>query len=88
MQNELEITNISPLDGRYSGKVKELKSVFSEYALIKCRVYIEIEYFPDSSSLTSRSITHSASHAEKNIHKNMLKICLKYLQSIYNYFKW
>ena len=35
---------ISPIDGRYAGKTKELQDYFSEYALIKYRVIIEIEY--------------------------------------------
>jgi len=36
---------ISPVDGRYSGKTSPLKDYFSEYALIKYRVRVEIEYF-------------------------------------------
>ena len=36
---------ISPIDGRYHEKVKELEHYFSEYALIKYRVRVEIEYF-------------------------------------------
>ncbi len=35
---------ISPIDGRYQNKVSDLSSYFSEYALIKYRVKIEIEY--------------------------------------------
>ena len=40
-----ELTAISPLDGRYRSKLKGLASYFSEYALIKYRVKIEVEYF-------------------------------------------
>ena len=36
---------ISPIDGRYEGKTKELSAFFSEAALIKYRVLVEIEYF-------------------------------------------
>ena len=36
---------ISPIDGRYRGKTKALSSYFSEEALIKYRVKVEIEYF-------------------------------------------
>lgn len=36
---------ISPIDGRYAGKTKELSTYFSEYALIKYRVLVEIKYF-------------------------------------------
>ena len=36
---------ITPIDGRYISKTKELQSYFSESALIKFRVQVEIEYF-------------------------------------------
>ena len=40
-----ELTAITPIDGRYRSKVKKLELYFSEFALIKYRVKIEIEYF-------------------------------------------
>ena len=40
-----ELSAISPIDGRYSKLVTELQEVFSEYALIKYRVFVEIEWF-------------------------------------------
>lgn len=39
------LTAISPIDGRYRGKTEKLASYFSEYALIRYRVKVEIEYF-------------------------------------------
>ena len=36
---------ISPIDGRYANKTEELADYFSEYALIKYRVFVEIQYF-------------------------------------------
>ena len=39
-----ELLNISPIDGRYKGKIKDLEKYFSEYALIKYRVYVEISW--------------------------------------------
>ncbi len=39
------LTAVSPLDGRYSAKTSPLREYFSEYALIRYRVRIEIEYF-------------------------------------------
>jgi len=39
------LTAISPIDGRYHEKTKELSEYFSEYALIKYRVFVEIQYF-------------------------------------------
>ncbi|MBO5780721.1 MAG: adenylosuccinate lyase [Muribaculaceae bacterium] len=40
-----ELTAISPIDGRYRGKTEALDYYFSEYALIRYRVRVEIEYF-------------------------------------------
>lgn len=39
-----ELLNISPIDGRYFDKTKELIDYFSEYALIKYRVIVEIKW--------------------------------------------
>lgn len=39
------LTAISPIDGRYRGKTERLADYFSEYALIRYRVRVEIEYF-------------------------------------------
>lgn len=39
------LTAISPVDGRYRGKTESLAAYFSEYALIRYRVRVEIEYF-------------------------------------------
>jgi adenylosuccinate lyase len=39
------LTTITPIDGRYYAKVCELSEYFSEYALIKYRIFVEIEYF-------------------------------------------
>ncbi len=36
---------ISPIDGRYHGKTVELNDFFSEFALIRYRVMVEVEYF-------------------------------------------
>ena len=39
------LTAISPIDGRYRSKTESLAAYFSEYALIRYRVRVEIEYF-------------------------------------------
>ena len=39
------LTAISPIDGRYRGKTEQLADYFSEYALIRYRIRVEIEYF-------------------------------------------
>lgn len=43
--NITTLTAISPIDGRYRNKTDELAGYFSEYALIKYRIQVEIEYF-------------------------------------------
>ncbi|MCB9033168.1 MAG: adenylosuccinate lyase [Chitinophagales bacterium] len=55
---------ISPIDGRYADKVVALQQYFSEYALIKYRVIVEVEYFialsktiPQIGQLTDAQIT-------------------------------
>ncbi|MFD2603753.1 adenylosuccinate lyase [Flavobacterium suzhouense] len=45
MQNLSELNAISPIDGRYRNKTAPLAAYFSEEALIKYRVLVEIEYF-------------------------------------------
>jgi len=69
-----ELSAISPIDGRYSYLVESLQDVFSEYALIKYRISVEIEWFIHLSKqpnikelprLTKQSITF-LSNIEKN----------------------
>ena len=39
------LTAVSPTDGRYAGKTESLREYFSEFALIRYRIRVEIEYF-------------------------------------------
>lgn len=45
METNHALLNISPIDGRYAKQTEALTLLFSEYALIKARVFIEVEYF-------------------------------------------
>lgn len=45
MEQYSSLFAISPIDGRYKDKTDSLKEYFSEFALIKNRVFVEIEYF-------------------------------------------
>ncbi|HAW50748.1 MAG TPA: adenylosuccinate lyase [Flavobacteriales bacterium] len=40
-----ELSAISPIDGRYRKKAEQLSAYFSEYALMRYRILVEIEYF-------------------------------------------
>ena len=39
------LTALSPLDGRYAGKLGALRPLLSEYGLMRCRVQVEVEWF-------------------------------------------
>ena len=40
-----KLTAISPVDGRYRNQTEKLADYFSEYALIRYRIRVEVEYF-------------------------------------------
>ena len=52
------LTAISPIDGRYRGKTEALAGYFSEYALIRYRVRVEIEYFISLCELPLPQLQH------------------------------
>ena len=67
------LTAISPVDGRYRGKVSELAPYYSEFALIQYRVRVEIEYFIALCELPVpqlQGIDKSLFEALRNIYKN------------------
>ncbi|EXJ16086.1 Adenylosuccinate lyase [Imhoffiella purpurea] len=39
------LTAVSPVDGRYASKTADLRAIFSEYGLIRCRVQVEVRWF-------------------------------------------
>jgi len=51
-----ELLAISPIDGRYRQKVEYLSEYFSEFALIKYRVYVEVQYFIELSKVLNFEI--------------------------------
>ena len=67
-----ELLNISPIDGRYHEKTKELSDYFSEYALIKYRTIVEIKWL--LYLLDKKIIDESINEDEKN---NILSIINK-----------
>ena len=63
--NVFFLKSISPIDGRYHNKTSELSNYFSEYALIKYRVFIEVQYFIELSN-TDIKIFQSLTNNDKN----------------------
>ena len=66
------LLNISPIDGRYHEKTKELSSFFSEYALIKYRVIIEIKWliYIIENNIVNENINDSEKESILNIINN------------------
>ena len=67
------LTAISPIDGRYRGKTESLAEYFSEYALIRYRVRVEIEYFITLCELPLpqlASFNHDLFGALRDIYRN------------------
>jgi len=58
-----KITAISPIDGRYSDKTKDIKYIFSEFALIKYRLLIEIRWLQEISA--NKDITEVSKFDDK-----------------------
>ena len=57
------LTALSPLDGRYASKVEPLRSLFSEYALIRFRVLVEVEWLKALAAEPAISEVPAFSHA-------------------------
>ena len=67
------LTAISPIDGRYRNKTEQLAGFFSEYALIKYRVRVEIEYFITLCELPLPQLEdfdHNLFETLRNIYRN------------------
>lgn len=58
------LTAISPIDGRYRNKVADLENYFSEFALMKYRTHVEIEYFIYLSNVIEQIGTLSATQIQ------------------------
>lgn len=75
--NENNLKSISPIDGRYSKISNKISSYFSEYALIKYRVYVEIEYFKALSDIPLKQLASISSSDKKKISSISSKFSLK-----------
>ena len=85
------LTAISPIDGRYRGKAGALASYFSEFALIKYRVQVEIEYFITLCELPLpqlKSLDNSRFDSLRDIYRNFTEadaIRIKEIESVTNH---
>ena len=70
MNSEInKILSISPVDGRYKSVTQPLSEYFSEFALIKYRVYVEIEYFLELTTLPIKDMDSISPETKKKIKK-------------------
>ena len=63
------LTAISPVDGRYSSKTEELIPYFSEFALIRERAHVEIEYLIALGSLSESAIPKLSNEESEALRK-------------------
>ena len=71
------LTAVSPIDGRYRNKTEQLANYFYEYALIRYRVRVEIEYFITLCELPLPQLSnfdHSLFDALRNIYRNFTEV--------------
>ncbi|MCK9155894.1 MAG: adenylosuccinate lyase [Paludibacteraceae bacterium] len=64
------LTAVSPIDGRYRSKAEDLANYFSEYALIRYRVLVEVEYFIALCDIPLKNL----SSIDKKIYVSLRKI--------------
>ena len=67
-----KLTAISPIDGRYRKKLEALSNYFSEFALIKYRVFVEIQYFIALWELEIPQLLKLSKNSVKNIEQIFL----------------
>ena len=79
------LTAISPIDGRYRNKTAALADYFSEYALIRYRVRVEIEYFITLCELPLpqlASFDHALFGKLRDIYNNVDETCAQRVKDI------
>lgn len=79
------LTAISPIDGRYRKQTEGLSKYFSEEALIKYRVYVEVEYFIDLCEIPLpqlKSVPKKSFEALRKVYKNFTTADAEKIKSI------
>jgi|TARA_B100001079_G_scaffold21853_1_gene17036 adenylosuccinate lyase len=80
--NENNLKSISPIDGRYRKISNKISNYFSEYALIKYRVYVEIEYFKALCDIPLKQLASISSSDKKKISAIASKFSLEHANRI------
>jgi adenylosuccinate lyase len=77
-----ELTAVSPIDGRYRFKTGHLDRYFSEYALFKYRVRVEVEYFYALLDLNLKELSGFPKEKKRSVLKIAESFNLKKAQRI------
>lgn len=75
----ISLTALSPIDGRYRGQVQHLDEYFSEYALMKYRVLVEVEYLL---FLSQKKLVKLREETVKELHRTKDEFSLEDAQAI------
>lgn len=67
------LTAISPVDGRYRRQTESLSNFFSEFALIKYRVWVEVEYLIALSELPLPQLENAFNEVQKETLRNLYR---------------
>lgn len=71
------LTAISPIDGRYRGKTEKMSEYYSEFALIRYRVKVEVEYFIKLCELPLPQL----SSVDRSVFEKLRKIYLEFTEA-------
>jgi adenylosuccinate lyase len=76
------LTALSPLDGRYAGKVNGLRETLSEFGLIRCRVQTEVAWLKGLTALGIKQLPPLSKKAVKQLDRWVEKFSVKDAQRI------
>src|SRR5690349_8061313 len=68
----MPIKSISPLDGRYAEQLAELGDYFSEWALIRFRIHVEVEWLIKLAATTDITEVREFTDAEVNFLRSLV----------------
>lgn len=80
--NFSSLTAISSIDGRYRNKIEKLENYFSEFALIKYRVLVEVEYFIALCELPLPQLQNVSDEQKNKIRKIIFNFSVKDAETI------
>ena len=81
------LTAISPIDGRYAGKVDQLRPIFSEYGLISNRVKVEVYWLKALADHDGIAEVPTLSPAADQLLQNILYTDILYIEAMGDYVK-